>query len=109
MNDFLSSLALLSNYLLVPGITYGCQLALGALGVTLVYGILRFSNFAHGETMAFGTMATIFVTWLLQSWGVSFGPFPTALLALPLGILVTVLFCLGTDKFVYKFYRKKKV
>ena len=50
------------------------QLALGALGVTLIYGILRFSNFAHGDTMAFGAMATILVTWGLQAAGIGFGP-----------------------------------
>ena len=31
---------------IVPGLAYGSQLALGALGVALVYGVLRFSNFA---------------------------------------------------------------
>ena len=52
--EFLNALILLSNYVVLPAITYGSQLALGALGVTLVFGILRFSNFAHGDTMAFG-------------------------------------------------------
>lgn len=106
--DFLNAFVLLANFVLIPGLTYGCQLALGALGVTVIYGILRFSNFAHGESMAFGTMAVILFTWLLQSWGVSFGPFPTALLALPVGILAAILLLLGTDKLVYKFYRTQK-
>jgi branched-chain amino acid transport system permease protein len=108
MTDFLNAIVLLLNFLVIPGIAYGCQLALGALGVTLIYGILRFSNFAHGETMAFGTMFTIIGTWFLQSNGISLGPIPTALLALPLGILAAVLLILGTDKLVYKFYRKQK-
>jgi len=108
MTDFLNAFVLLLNFLVIPGLTYGSQLALGALGVTLIYGILRFSNFAHGETMAFGTMFSILATWLLQSWGVSLGPLPTALLALPLGILAAVILVLGTDKLVYKFYRKQK-
>ncbi|WP_415232932.1 branched-chain amino acid ABC transporter permease, partial [Pseudophaeobacter arcticus] len=82
--------------------------ALGALGVTLIYSILRFSNFAHGDTMAFGTMMTILVTWLLQSWGISFGPLPTALLALPFGILATMVLVLITDRTVYRFYRAQK-
>lgn len=106
--DFLNAIVLLGNFLVVPGLTYGCQLALGALGVTLIYGILRFSNFAHGETMAFGTMATILATWGLQSLGVSFGPLPTALLALPIGIFAAILLCLGTDRLVYRFYRKQE-
>ncbi len=56
--------------------------------MTLIYGILRFSNFAHGDTMAFGTMITILFTWWFQSMGISFGPLPTALLALPIGIVL---------------------
>ena len=106
--DILNPLALLGNFLLIPGITYGCQLALGALGVTLIYGILRFSNFAHGETMAIGTMVTILVTLSLQSMGVSLGPVPTALLALPAGIAAAILLVLVTDKLVYRFYRKER-
>ena len=50
--EFLHAIIVLSNFVVIPAIAYGSQLALGALGVTLVYGILRFSNFAHGDTMA---------------------------------------------------------
>ncbi|MDP2739798.1 MAG: branched-chain amino acid ABC transporter permease [Pseudorhodobacter sp.] len=106
--DILNALVAFANFVFVPGIAYGAQLALGALGVTLVYGILRFSNFAHGDTMAFGTMATILFTWGFQSIGIHFGALPTALLALPFGIAVTALFVLATDRVVYRFYRKQK-
>ena len=94
--------------MLIPAVSYGCQLALGALGVTLIYGILRFSNFAHGDTMAFGAMVTILFTWLFQSWGVSIWPLPTALLAIPFGIVATAALLLATDKLVYQFYRRQK-
>jgi len=106
--DILNAIVALSNFVLVPAISYGSQLALGALGVTLIYGILRFSNFAHGDTMAFGAMATILFTWLFQSMGITFGPLPTALLALPFGIICTGLLVLGTDRVVYRFYRAQK-
>ncbi|MEO0943527.1 MAG: branched-chain amino acid ABC transporter permease [Pseudomonadota bacterium] len=106
--DILNAVVALLNFVIVPGIAYGSQLALGALGVTLIYGILRFSNFAHGDTMAFGAMGTILMTWWLQSMGVSLGPLPTALLALPVGIAATALLLLGTDKLVYRFYREQK-
>jgi branched-chain amino acid transport system permease protein len=106
--DILNALIVFLNFVFVPGLAYGAQLALGALGVTLIYGILRFSNFAHGDTMAFGTMATILMTWWLQSMGIGFGVLPTALLALPVGIAVTALFVLGTDRVIYRFYRKQK-
>jgi len=106
--DPLNAFIVLANFVLVPATAYGAQLALGALGVTLIYGILRFSNFAHGDTMAFGAMVTILFTWLFQSWGWSLGPLPTALIALPFGIIATSLLVLGTDRVVYKFYRKQK-
>ncbi|MDD9715649.1 branched-chain amino acid ABC transporter permease [Dinoroseobacter sp. PD6] len=106
--DFLNALVAFLNFVVVPATAYGSQLALGALGVTLIYGILRFSNFAHGDTMAFGTMATILFTWAFQSMGISLGPLPTALLALPFGILVTGALLVGTDRLVYKFYRQQK-
>jgi len=106
--ELLNPLVLMMNFVIIPGIAYGSQLALGALGITLVFGILRFSNFAHGDTMAFGTMVTILATWLLQSWGVSLGPLPTALLALPIGIGATILFLLATDRLVYRHYRNVK-
>lgn len=106
--DLLNAIITLSNFVIIPAIAYGSQLALGALGVTLIYGILRFSNFAHGDTMAFGTMITILITWLFQSWGLSLGVFPTALLALPFGIAGCALFVLLTDRAVYRFYRTQK-
>ncbi len=106
--DFLNAIVALANFVLIPAISYGSQLAIGALGVTLIYGILRFSNFAHGDSMAFGAMVTILVTWWMQSLGVSIHPLPTALLALPFGIAATSLMLLATDRVVYRFYRRVK-
>lgn len=108
MTDFINAITLLANFLIVPGLTYGSQLALGALGVTLAYGVLRFSNFAHGETMAFGAMLTILVTWGFQALDWTIQPLPTALVALPFGILGTVLFTLMIDKTVYAYHRQRK-
>ncbi|MGA1760539.1 MAG: branched-chain amino acid ABC transporter permease [Rhodobacteraceae bacterium] len=106
--DILNALVVLANFVMIPAVAYGSQLALGALGVTLVYGVLRFSNFAHGDTMAFGTMVVILVTWWFQSMGISFGPLPTALLALPFGIAATAVLVIGSDRMVYRFYRQTK-
>jgi branched-chain amino acid transport system permease protein len=104
--DILNALVAFLNFIVVPGLAYGSQLALGALGVTLVFGVLRFSNFAHGDTMAFGTAFVILFTWWFQSMGITAGPLPTALLALPFGILVTIAMVLATDRVVYRYYRK---
>ena len=51
VSDILNALVLLANFVLVPGLAYGSQLALGALGVTMIYAVLRFSNFAHGLSL----------------------------------------------------------
>ncbi|MYB34645.1 MAG: branched-chain amino acid ABC transporter permease, partial [Gammaproteobacteria bacterium] len=56
--DFLNAIVLFCNFVLVPATTYGAQLALGALGVTVIYSILRFANFAHSELMSWGAMLT---------------------------------------------------
>lgn len=106
--DILNALVAFLNFVFIPGLAYGAQLALGALGATLIYSILRFSNFAHGDTMAIGTVFVILLTWGLQSMGVSFGPLPTALLALPFGIALTAILLLATDRAVYRYYRKVK-
>ncbi len=108
LSDFTNAVVLLLNFIIVPGLSYGSQLALGALGITLVFGILRFANFAHGDTMAFGTMIVILVTWWLQAQGINLGPLPTALLALPVGIVFTVMLLIVTDRLVYRHYRRQK-
>ncbi len=106
--DFLNAIILLANYIIVPALTYGSQLALGAIGVTLIYGVLRFANFAYGDLMAFATMIVILTTWYLQSLGITLGFLPTALLALPIGIIATIILSLFFDKTVFKYYRDKK-
>ena len=108
MIDFLNSIIVLLNFILIPGISYGSQLALGALGVTFVYAILRFANFAHGEIMSFGAMITILFTWFFQSQNIGLGILPTALLALPVGIIATIILCIISDKFVFQYYRYQK-
>ncbi|AGT09153.1 branched-chain amino acid ABC transporter permease [Paracoccus aminophilus] len=106
--DILNAGVALLNFVVIPAAAYGAQLALGALGVTLIYGILRFSNFAHGDTMAFGTAICIKVTAVLVALGISIYPLPVALLALPIAIVATAALMVGTDRLVYRFYRRKK-
>ncbi len=45
--------------LLVVGVIVGSVLALGAIGLTLTYGILRFANFAHGDMMTLGAYVAL--------------------------------------------------
>jgi branched-chain amino acid transport system permease protein len=66
--NVLNALVAFLNFVVVPALSYGSQLAIGALGVTLIFGILRFSNFAWGDTMAFGTTLVILITWWFTFW-----------------------------------------
>ena len=58
--------------------------------------------------MSFGTMFTILFTWYFQSLGISLGFLPTALIAIPFGIIVTIFYVLLKDKLVFSYYRTKK-
>ena len=105
--DFLNGITLIANYIIIPGLTYGSQLALGALGITIIYSVLRFSNFAHGEFMSFGAMSSILLSWLFISLGITLHPLPTAIIVLPIAIVLTISYCIIIDKFIFKFYRKQ--
>ncbi len=56
---------------LADGVIMGALIALGAVGVTLTYSILRFANFAHGEFIAWGTYMTLAI---VAAFGVFTGP-----------------------------------
>ena len=51
------------NFYFIPGLVLGCIYALGAIGITLTFGILRFANFAHGEIM----MSGAYLTWTVMA------------------------------------------
>ncbi len=106
--DLLNALVLLLNYTIIPALSYGSQLALGAIFVTLIYGVLRFANFATGDMMSFGTMFAVLLTFYFQSLGVNLGILPTALLTIPFAIIMMILYMLTIDKFVFSYYRIKK-
>ena len=104
--DILNALALLINFVILPALTYGSQLALGALAVTLVYSVLRFSNFAQADSMSFGTMLIILLSGFFISKGWVISGVPTALLVIPIGILGMAIYLLLVDRLVYRHYRK---
>ena len=47
--------------LVVNGIFLGAIIALGAVGLTLIYGILNFANVAHGDYMTLGAYLALFM------------------------------------------------
>ncbi len=106
--DIINAFALLTNFVLLPALSYGSQLALGALAVTLVYSVLRFSNFAQGDSMAFGTMIVILLTGFMIGRGWTISGIPTALLVIPIAIVFTSMYLLTMDRLIYRHYRKIK-
>ena len=106
--DIINAFALLTNFVILPALSYGSQLALGSLAVTLVYSVLRFSNFAQGDSMAFGTMIVILLTGFMISRGWTISGIPTALLVIPIAIVFTSMYLLTMDRLIYRHYRKIK-
>jgi branched-chain amino acid transport system permease protein len=56
---------------ILNGLTLGSIYALIALGYTMVYGILEFINFAHGEIYMLGAYFAVIALGLLTQWGVN--------------------------------------
>lgn len=81
------------NFYLIPGITLGSIYALGAVGVSMIFGILRFAHFAHGDLMTTGAYIALMLVWVL---GVS------PLVAMPMAMAGTALIALVLDKLFYK-------
>ncbi len=92
---------------LLLGLTNGMVFALVALGYTMVYGILEFINFAHGDVF----MLSAFFALTLVGWFAVPGMDGAMLAGALLGIVVaTTLFGAGVnwsvDRLVYKPLRK---
>ncbi|MGI9509510.1 MAG: branched-chain amino acid ABC transporter permease [Geminicoccaceae bacterium] len=91
------------NFHLIPGIVLGSIYALGAIGVTLTFGILRFANFAHGEVMTFGVYVTLTLLGMANSYPFDSwlgGIHPLALL--PISMAITSVVVLNIDRVFYK-------
>lgn len=85
------------NFYLLPGLVLGCMYALGAVGVSLLFGILRFAHFAHGDVI---TLGAYFALLMVATLG-----FPV-LLALPIAMILTAGVSVGIDRAFYKPFRK---
>jgi branched-chain amino acid transport system permease protein len=82
--------------LIVGGLSLGAIYALIALGYTMVYGILRMINFAHGEIFMVGAFAGFFAGTLVAGMGLLTANPLVALLAIAFMILVAMLVSLVT-------------
>ncbi len=88
---------------LVSGLTLGSIYALIALGYTMVYGILKLLNFAHGDVYMVGAFIGFFV---LQWLGGPLTPEVNGWLAIALMFAVAMLGCgalgVGIERFAYR-------
>lgn len=84
--------------LVFNGIAVGSVIALSAVGLTLTYGILRLSNFAHGDFMTLGA----YLTWVANTNGINIW------LAMVLGALGTVGAMLVSELLLWKPMRDRR-
>ena len=77
--------------LLLSGVTVGSLYALIAIGYTMVYGILRLINFAHGDIFM---MAGFFMVYISASCSLA--------VSIPLVLLLTVLLGVAIERAAYK-------
>ena len=76
---------------LLAGISTGGQYALIAIGYTMVYGILRLINFAHGDVFMAAGLIMIYTYSVLPLW-----------ICIPLTIVLTVLMGFAVERVAYK-------
>lgn len=100
--------------LIVYGIVLGSIISLGAIGLTLVYGIIRFANFAHGDLMSAGAYLSLFIISVVLAWtGIpdsTIGPFSFGwrmVVAFPLSMIIVSGIAIGLDRLLYKKLRMK--
>jgi branched-chain amino acid transport system permease protein len=84
----------------VNGLTSGAFLALVALGYTMIYGIIRLINFAHGDVVMVGSFVgyTIVTTLVAQHWPVA----AVVLVALVAGMAATGVLGMVIERAAYQ-------
>jgi branched-chain amino acid transport system permease protein len=92
--------------LVVIGLIMSSIIALGAIGLTLIYGILKFANFAHGDLMTVGA----YIAFLTFTGGGHIGPLSFGygmILAILAAMLVVGLMSVLIDRLVYRPLRRR--
>ncbi len=100
--------------LIVNGVFIGAIIALGAIGLTLIYGILNFANIAHGDYMTLGAYVGLFVVGtalpVIGVEGEGLGPFTFGyplLIALPIVVVVVAAVAIALDVLIYRRLRDR--
>lgn len=92
---------------LMNGLTLGGIYALIALGYTMVYGILKFINFAHGDILMVGAYVGLFVFNALRG-STAMGPWwiIAFFIAMLISMVVSALLGMAIERIAYKPLRK---
>ncbi|AWV32145.1 MULTISPECIES: branched-chain amino acid ABC transporter permease [Paenibacillus] len=89
---------------LINGISVGSIYALIALGYTMVYGIIKLINFAHGDVFMVGSFIGLFSARYLASAGLS--PILVLLISLVISMTISALLGMSIERLAYKPLRK---
>nr|WP_220128186.1 branched-chain amino acid ABC transporter permease [Halomonas kenyensis] len=89
------------NNVIIAGSVTGSIYAIGAIGVTLIFSIMRFAHFAHADMMTFGAFMVLLLTLAFPGVGGVVG-LPTPIVMLPLAMILTAALAVGIDKAFYK-------
>ena len=95
------------NNVIVAGVVLGSIYAVGAIGVTLIFGILRFAHFAHGDMMTMGAFIAFLLAMAATALGITTPIVPTGFLVLPIAMILAAVIALGLDKSFYAPLRKR--
>ena len=93
----MNELVFFINRGLISGLIIGSVYALGAVGVTLIFGILRFAHFAHGDMMTVGAFVALVCVALFPTAGSALG-LPSAFVLMPVAMAVTAILAIGLDR-----------
>lgn len=104
----MNELVFFINHVLISGAVAGSIYALGAVGVTLIFGILRFAHFAHADMMTMGAFFVFIFTAAFPGIGAVIGV-PTPILMLIPAMALTAFVAVGLDKVFYKPLRMNNV
>ena len=102
--------------LVVYGIILGSIITLGAVGLTLIYGIANFANFSHGDLMTLGAyIAFLLVTVIFPALGIEDAPIGplsfgwVTLISFIPAMIITGLIAIVADRLVYRRLRELRV
>lgn len=87
---------------LIIGLVLGCMYALIALGYTMVYGIIKLINFAHGEVLMVGAITSWMVIDWMRKTMEFLPPWLILLLAIAISCTVCALLNYAIEKIAYR-------